>query len=102
MSNSENDLNMVTVTNDGKGIGKIYHVSTPSSYPTYKTFTTKQPIGNTYIDGRLFDPQPDMTPVEASWISVLMAHASISNGWIDYDYDSFIHDHKLNRHFRKE
>jgi len=94
---------------------KIYHVSTPSRHeatildgavgePITASFIAanlKQTIGDVYIGGRKFDPQPDMSPIEASWISVLMSYATMT-GWNNWDFEPFIHDHKLDRHFTKE
>jgi len=108
MSDSEDELDTVgtSIMSRDFNNNSIYHMSTPNAvtgvFTSFNTELVKTTVGSTYIDERLFEPQPDMSPVEASWIAVLMMHASRSNGWMHLDFGSFIHDHKLDRHFRKE
>ena len=89
-----------------------HYVSTPNTdSPTWKALkkadtihanfisvNLKQPIGDIFIDGRKFDPQPDMSPIEASWIAILMSYITM-RGWNNWDFEPFIHEHKLDRHF---
>ena len=90
--------------------GRVYHVSTPNRHETilfensepiianFMSANLKRSMGDVYIDGRKFDPQPDMSPIEASWISILMSYATMTV-WNNWDFEPFIHEHKLDRHF---
>ena len=91
---------------------RVYHVSTPSRHEAtildgavgepiianFMSMNLKKHMGDVYIDGRKFDPQPDMSPIEASWISIMMSYATMT-GWNNWDFEPFIHEHKLDRHF---
>ena len=58
----------------------------------------KQPmgIGDIYVADMVFDPQPDITPLESIRLTVLFMHEGF------YDYEEYIKKHKLDRHFRKD
>ena len=84
---------------------KMYFVSNPDGASSISLSdmyfdNTKYPIGDIVIDGRVFDPQPGMSPIESAWIAALFVHAT--SGWRSYDFKEFIHKHKLDRHFREK
>lgn len=65
---------------------------------------SKVPVGNIWIEGREYRPQPDITPYEVAMIVRLFVTATASSGkWgSSFDYEAFIVEHKLDRHFPKQ
>jgi len=60
----------------------------------------KTPIRNLKIDDRTYRPQPDITPHELAMMLMLFATAGI--GVNDWDFEGFIVEHGLERHWPKD
>ena len=58
----------------------------------------KRRIGDMVIDGHVFDPKEDMTPVESAWITVLLISAA-QDGLVDTW--GYVKEKGLERHFRE-
>lgn len=75
----------------------------PTTTLTNASFSTKMSLGTLRIlcDGRRYEPQPDITPIELARMLVIFA-TFIGGGYYHYDYEAFIAEHGLERHWPKE
>ena len=64
----------------------------------FSTVPTKYGIGDLHLEGMLFDPQPDATPLDSMWFAIML---KASTSLQEIDYKTFIRKHKLDRHFRE-
>lgn len=73
--------------------------------PAYTIGLTKQPVGDLFFEdnGKRFryNPKPDITPQEVSYICHLFLAASpaVAGRFAFYDYLRFVADKNLTRHF---
>ena len=60
---------------------------------------TRITFGETIINGRTYIPQEDITNLELAYLFELFVRAHVPIDNAVWDYDKFITDHNLDRHF---